>query len=55
MQTWTRLIIDYGTISKSSGRLEWLDKHTNYNGEASLDFQLDLNTLGVLSVPTDTL
>jgi len=50
---WTRLTMDCRTISRSRSGCEWFDRHKNFLDKVSLHFQLDLNTLGFLSVHTD--
>jgi hypothetical protein len=40
-------------IQRSWGSFEWSDRHKNCVGEVCLYFQLELNTLEFLSIPTD--
>ena len=46
--------MDCRTLSKApGGGCEWFDGHQKCVGEVSLHFQLELNTLGSLSVHAD--
>lgn len=51
MHAWTRLIIVQPFETHQGGR-EWFDRHQKWVGKTYLRFQLLLNTLGFLSVPT---
>jgi hypothetical protein len=50
---WIRLITNCRTTSTSRSGCEWIDRHKNFVDKVSLHFQLELNTLGLLSVHID--
>jgi hypothetical protein len=55
MQAWALpLMENIAQFRKSRGTCEWSDKHKKCVGSASLYFQLQLNAVELLSVPTDT-
>jgi hypothetical protein len=53
MNSWTRVIADCHTFSKVPLRIELFGRHQDGVSALSLRCQLELNTLGVLSVPID--
>lgn len=53
VRAWTRLIMDYRSLSKVTGLLQMVWQTQKCLGEVSLYFQMELNMLGVLSVPTN--
>lgn len=52
MHKWTHLIMDCRTLQRFRGGCEWFVRHQKHTGEACVRVQLQLNTVGVLSVPT---
>jgi hypothetical protein len=47
----TRLITDRRTVWRSQSSFEWFDRRHKYTYQRSLCFELELNTVGLLSVP----
>jgi hypothetical protein len=35
------------------GCFDWFDSHENYIGEVCVNFYLELNAVGIFSIPTD--
>jgi len=53
MHSWTYIIADCHTLSKVPGQVKLFGKHRDGVSALSLRCKLGMNTLGVLSVPTD--
>jgi peptidoglycan/xylan/chitin deacetylase (PgdA/CDA1 family) len=53
MHTWTHLNMNFPTLSKVPGHLRRVRQYQIRFGGMSLHYRIDLDTLGVLSVPGD--